>query len=319
MTHATAPTLPDWTTTQLQVQQPAPAWFDWALARPLSSHFVQVDGCPIHYLLWPGDDARANRRGLLFVHGGGAHANWWRFIAPFFTPNFRVAALDLSGMGDSGHRAHYDANHRAQEILQVLEDANLGPQPFVVGHSFGGYMTMGFGAAFGARIGGAVIVDSPIRRPGTGDEGEMPRRAISLARHYPSFELGLERFRLLPAQACANAYLVEFIARHSLRESGSGWTWKFDVGAMGTGRWGEPFKDYLQALTCRAALIFGENSALMSRDTAQYMSDLMGPLAPIIEIPDAQHHLMLDQPLAFVAALRALLASWTSADSRSET
>ena len=57
----------------------------------------------------------------------------------------------------------------------------------------------------------------------------------------------------------------------------------------------------------------------MSRDTAQYMSDLMGPLAPIIEIPDAQHHLMLDQPLAFVAALRALLASWTSADSRSET
>ncbi|MBK6660167.1 MAG: hypothetical protein IPG43_19365 [Proteobacteria bacterium] len=36
----------------------------------------------------------------------------------------------------------------------------------------------------------------------------------------------------------------------------------------------------------------------------------MGPLAPIIEIPEAQHHLLLDQPLAFVAALRTLLASW---------
>lgn len=316
MTNAPAP--PVWTAPQLQVQQPAPAWFDWALARPMSSHFVTVEGCPIHYLLWPGDHARAERRGLLFVHGGGAHANWWRFIAPFFTPNFRVAALDLSGMGDSGHRPTYAASQRAQEILHVLDDANLGPQPFVVGHSFGGYMTMGFGAAYGARIGGTVIVDSPIRRPGPRAEGDLPRRPVSLARHYPNFDLGLERFRLLPAQDCANAYLVEFIARHSLRESGAGWTWKFDVGAMGAGRWGEPFKDYLQALTCRAALIFGEHSALTSRDTAQYMSELMGPLVPVIEIPAAQHHLMLDQPLAFVTALRAVLANWTSADNQSE-
>jgi len=30
----------------------------------------------------------------------------------------------------------------------------------------------------------------------------------------------------------------------------------------------------------------------------------------VIEIPQARHHVMLDQPLAFVAALRALLADW---------
>ena len=29
-----------------------------------------------------------------------------------------------------------------------------------------------------------------------------------------------------------------------------------------------------------------------------------------IEIPAARHHLMVDQPLAFVAALRGLLAAW---------
>jgi pimeloyl-ACP methyl ester carboxylesterase len=32
--------------------------------------------------------------------------------------------------------------------------------------------------------------------------------------------------------------------------------------------------------------------------------------APVVEIPAAHHHLILDQPLAFVAALRALLADW---------
>jgi hypothetical protein len=29
-----------------------------------------------------------------------------------------------------------------------------------------------------------------------------------------------------------------------------------------------------------------------------------------IEIPDSHHHVMIDQPLALVAALRALLAAW---------
>ena len=32
-----------------------------------------------------------------------------------------------------------------------------------------------------------------------------------------------------------------------------------------------------------------------------------------IEIPDAHHHIMIDQPLALVAALRALLAVWPHA------
>ena len=44
------------------------------------------------------------------------------------------------------------------------------------------------------------------------------------------------------------------------------------------------------------------------------MSSLMGSAAPIVEVPEAQHHVMLDQPLAFVAALRMLLQSWIRAE-----
>jgi hypothetical protein len=44
------------------------------------------------------------------------------------------------------------------------------------------------------------------------------------------------------------------------------------------------------------------------------MSSPMGPLASIVELPEAQNHVMLDQPLAFVAALRMLLDSWTRAE-----
>jgi pimeloyl-ACP methyl ester carboxylesterase len=102
----------------------------------------------------------------LFVHGGGAHSHWWSYIiAPYFTRDFCVAAIDLSGMGDSGWRAHYNSELRAEEIRAVMAAAQLGERPFVIGHSFGGFMTMKVASRYGDTLGGAVIVDSPIRSP----------------------------------------------------------------------------------------------------------------------------------------------------------
>jgi len=69
----------------LEVRGSAPEWFRWALSRPRQSRRVIVEGCPIHYLFWDAEPATSVDRGLLFVHGGGAHANWWSFIAPYFT------------------------------------------------------------------------------------------------------------------------------------------------------------------------------------------------------------------------------------------
>ncbi len=293
----------------------APDWFRWAVGLPHERRWVDVEHCPIHYLLWPPREDCLNARGLLFVHGGGAHAHWWSFIAPYFTRGFRVAAIDLSGMGDSGRRESYGAAVRAQEMRSVIADAGLGPKPFVVGHSFGGFMTTKFAAEFGHELGGAVIVDSPIRSPESEAQQPFTPPRWANKKIYDSFEAGVARFRLMPPQSCDNGFILDYIARHSLMPAeGGGWTWKFDGAALGARRFGEPFREYLQAVRCRAALIFGEKSALVSRATASYMSSLMGPLAPIVEVPEAQHHVMLDQPLAFVAALRMLLESWIRAE-----
>ena len=79
---------------------------------------------------------------------------------------------------------------------------------------------------------------------------------------------------------------------------------------MGARRFGQPYDAEIKALKCRAALIHGANSAIVSRRTVAYMSKIMGPKAPVVEIPEAYHHVMLDQPLAFVATLRAVLDGW---------
>jgi pimeloyl-ACP methyl ester carboxylesterase len=294
----------------LTIRAPAPDWFRWAISHPGQSQFVMVAGCRIHYLHWAREPARPGERGLLFVHGGGAHSHWWSYIAPYFTRDFRVAAIDLSGMGDSAWRAHYNSELRAEEIRAVIAAAQLGERPFVIGHSFGGFMTMKVASQYSDTLGGAVIVDSPIRSPEEEARHPLTRPPMGNRRVYETFEAALARFRLMPEQPCDNPFIVEFIGRHSLRRAEDGWVWKFDSEAMGARRFGEPVREYLQAVGCRAALIFGEKSALVSRETASYMSSLMGPRAPVVEVPEARHHVMLDQPLAFIAALRMLLDGW---------
>ena len=79
-----------------QQDSEAPGWFRRALKAPFEDREVTVAGTPIHYLYWA---ERETLPGLVLVNGNGAHAHWWRFIAPFFLKEYRVAALDLSGMG----------------------------------------------------------------------------------------------------------------------------------------------------------------------------------------------------------------------------
>ena len=51
-------------------------------------------------------------------------------------------------------------------------------------------------------------------------------------------------------------------------------------------------------------MIFGADSELYSRQSLEYMQELVPQEFPFREIANAQHHVFLDQPLAFVEALK---------------
>ena len=285
-----------------------PAWFKWAMSEKPSSNFLQVEGCQIHYLLWDGPKEEDREGSILFVHGGAAHSHWWSFLAPFFTNNFRVAALDLSGMGDSGRREEYSAEMRATEINSVINDANLGKNTYVIGHSFGGLMTAKFAKKYGGKISGILIVDSPIRPPREHAKRKHPRQRGK--RYYSDFASAVARFRLMPEQDCSNDFLISHIAQHSVVETPEGWTWKFDEGAMHARRFKEPYHQYLKDAKCKVGLVYGEKSSLLDQKTVTFMRSLMPEGSPVISIPEAQHHLLLDQPMAFISVTRLILQNW---------
>jgi pimeloyl-ACP methyl ester carboxylesterase len=281
-----------------------PDWFVEAVETPFTVGEVEVAGCPIRYLTW----GEAGRPGLVLVHGGAAHAHWWSFIAPLFLPDYQVVALDLSGHGDSGRRETYPRELWAREVLAAADDAGFEAPPIVVGHSMGGFVCIAAAAAHGDRLAGAVILDSPVRRPDPEVEEGARGRAFRNPKVYPDEETALSHYRLVPDQPCANGYIFDHIARHSLHRVEDGWTWKFDPAIF---LWVTPraAREILPEVRCRVAL-FRAARGLVTPDIGAYMYELLHRNSPVIEVPEAHHHLMLDQPLALVTGLRTLLADW---------
>ena len=277
-----------------------PAWFTQALSAPVTERVTVLDGVPVAYRMWGSSQ---NGRGIVLVHGGAAHSRWWDHIGPLLTVDRRVIAIDLSGHGDSGRRESYSFDGWAREILAVAADAGLGA-PTVIGHSMGGVVTLRLAALFGSRIEGAVVIDSPVRNPAPEQHAAQDRRVFRELRVYPSREAAIARFRPVPDQPVLG-YIADHVAATSVRQADGGWTWKWDPRVFVL----EPPRAPLTRLACRVALFRAEHG-IMSAEMSEIMYDRLGRVAPLIEIPAAGHHIMLDQPIALAAALRTLLSDW---------
>ncbi len=282
----------------------APAWFQDALAAPRRERSVEVQGAPVRYFSW----GEQGRPGIVFIHGGAAHAHWWSFVAPLFAHQWHAVALDLTGHGDSGRRDRYAHEIWAEEVMAVADDAGFPGPPVVVGHSLGGLVAIQTAATYGDALAGAVIVDSPVRRPDPESQARARGQVFRNPGVYPDLETALARFKLVPPQPVEHPWIVDHVARYSLRQTDRGWTWKFDPHLFTHTM--ISMRDQLQAVKCRVALFRGELSAVVPADTAEYMYELLERNAPVVSIPEARHHLFLDQPIAFVAALRTLLRDW---------
>lgn len=286
-----------------ETNQAPPDWFRRALASPPEIRHVDSGGCDIHYLAW----GRRGAPGLVFIHGGAAHAHWWSFLVPLLADSYRVAAMDLSGHGDSGRRSSYLLDDWVAEVMAVADDAGMAPRPVVIGHSMGGFVTIGTAAHHGDRLAGAVILDSPVAAPDPEMEAARQGQIFGRLRVYPDEASALARFRTVPEQENYLPYVIDHVARHSLRPCDGGYCWKYDPEIFVPPR--AASRELLPRVTCRVALFRAEHG-LVTEEIGQYMYELLGRVAPVVEIPEAGHHLMLDQPLLLLTALRTLLADW---------
>ncbi len=295
------------TSPDIPLRDDAPDWFRRALDVPFDDAATDVDGCDIHYLAW----GEPQRRGLVFVHGGGANAHWWTHLAASFAQDFRVLAIDLSGHGDSGHRERYSLEQWTDEVVAVAAAGGIEGEPVVVGHSMGGFVTIATAARHPERLAGAIICDSPVTEPDPEVSSYHVGDAFGRPRVYEDLEQAVGRFRTVPAQPNYLDFVIAHVARRSLKAVDGGWSWKFDRGVFAQfgGSVRQVALPYLSDVTCRLALLRSENG-LVTKDIGDAMYDRLGRVTPVVEIPEAGHHAMLDEPLLLLTAIRTLLADW---------
>lgn len=304
-------------------EPPAPQWFKDAIAQEPARSFVTSLGARIELLTW----GEAGKPGLLLVHGNSAHADWWSFIAPYLAKDYRVASMSLVGMGGSDWRERYafdDFAHDAEACARAAGLYDGGRKPIYVGHSFGGGQVYYAACRYPEQMHAAVLVDTGFGGPPPEVIAERMRREEAQrnnptpfrgGRVYATFEEALVRFRLMPPQPAENLYILDYIARRSLKQapmpdgSGMGWTWKFDPGMWEKlDRTGMGYGAERPKTDVPLVHIYGDKSRIIERRASgepHFLDEV-----PEIEIPDSHHHVMIDQPLALVAALRALLAAW---------
>jgi len=254
-----------------------------------------------HYLEW---GERSNPRVLLLLHGFRGHAHWWDFIAPWFADDYRVIAIDFAGMGDSSPRLKYTRATFVADVQAVIE--MTGSKTVLIGHSFGGRIGVLAAHQYPQLLERALVIDSNI---GFADQTTRHRFAPRPKKVYSDLETACDRFRFIPDEPPILPRIMRHLAVHSIKRQGEGFVWKYDEALLSNIDWEQVAEgELLKEMQVPMDFIAGEFSAVVPPELAQRIGKaLRNGRGPIV-IPSAYHHIPVDQPLALVAAMRALLS-----------
>ena len=269
---------------------------------PYTSGFVEAAGLKLHYL----DYGTAGRPAMLCVHGGAAHGHWFDFVAPGFSADFHVRALDQRGHGESAAAAPPDYSYAsyAADLNEVATRLDL--RDFVlVGHSMGGTVALTYAATYPGRVGKLIVADSTLQM--------TPERVAKLrevgsrqgASHATREEF-VARYRLRPAGTTAAPAIIRHLAQMSGRQADDGsWRHKFDRNVYATRETVDGLPHW-NRIGIPALLVKGE---LSQRITPQIFAAVKArcPHVELAEVAGSDHHVTLDNPAGFVRAVRAFL------------
>lgn len=263
------------------------------------SRFITIPQVRLHFLEWGNSTAPS----VVLLHGGAAHAHWWNHIAPILAEHYHVVALDLRGHGDSSWVVPpaYEIENYVGDLEEIFAALHLD-SPVVIGHSLGGFIALTYATRHAAALRGLIVVDIGFRLRSS---RTMQFLRNMPAPYYQDAEEVLRRFQLFPTETFAATPLLHHIARTSVRsQEPGGFTLKFDRATMV--REPRDLSSALETISCPTLLLRGSHSQHFAATTMTEMVKRC-PRARGVEIPGAGHHVFLDNPTAFLSAVRDFL------------
>jgi pimeloyl-ACP methyl ester carboxylesterase len=224
---------------------------------------------------------------------------------PALADRFHLVSLDQRGHGESQWVSPpaYATEDFAGDLVATMDVLGWARMA-LVGHSMGGHNAMAFAAWHPERVSALVVADSRPALPVDRLERmkERGRRGPTL---HPTLEAALHAFRLLPRETAAAPALLQHLARQGLVNRDGGWKYRFDPACNASRRPVDAWP-LLERITAPTLIVRGERSHIMTAEIAETMRAAIRD-ARVAKIPGAYHHLMLDAPEPFNAALRVFL------------
>lgn len=129
---------------------------NWTYGRlPITPHptgkFLQLSGLKLRYLERPGPEPA-----VLLIHGLPGTAEDFEDVTPLI--GHRTIAIDRPGYGFSTG-GYFPFDRQVQAVHETIERLHLG-RPILVGHSYGGAISLAYAERYPRGVRGLVLVDA---------------------------------------------------------------------------------------------------------------------------------------------------------------
>lgn len=244
-------------------------------------------------------------RGIVLSHGTPFSSVVWEPVIGALTPHGRVFRWDMPGYGESMTVSHpVDLDTQAARLVALIEHWELD-RPTLVAHDIGGAVALRAHLVHGLELEQLVLVDAVCLQPW----GSPIYRLIQA--HAPVFgELPAAFHRVLVETYLGGVTVRALTAAETGRLAAP---WLGEDGQRAFYRQIEQVRrshtddlvDRLGSMRCPVDVVWGASDGWLPVEIGRRLADALG--TALIEIPDAGHLVMFDQPDLVAAALSGVV------------
>jgi esterase len=271
-----------------------------AAQAPYQDRFVTVNGLRLHYLDWGSPD----KQPFIMLHGIGRVAHSFDHIAPRFSQDYHVIAIDMRGHGDSAWSPEgaYLVEDYAKDLAAFIAQLNLR-NVVLLGNSTGGRVVQVYAGTHPERVAKLIVEDVGPERT-----NEI---ASGFARRVQQEENGwASEDELVASLMRAGSTVSEDLQRNyahfgSKRRADGRIVWKRDPnlvkGFIPTELWTQVLN-----IRCPTIYILGGASSIVPPDTQQKLRENL-PAVQIVTMPKLGHYPHQEAPREYIRIVQAFL------------
>ena len=262
---------------------------------------LTVAGQPV-FAYTGGVSFDAARSPVVFVHGAAQDHSIWTLQSRWFGRHgYGVLAVDLPGHGRSGGQALTGVEAIADWLVALLDAVSIEKAAFV-GHSLGSLACLDAAARYPQRVRALALVGSAVPMPvsdvllaAARDNPSQAYRMISQWSHRPASLLGGHPVPGMWMPGAAVALMAR--SRAGVLHNDLAACHYYAVGIDGAAR-----------VACPTLLVLGQRDAMTPLKSGLGLAQAIGS-AKVVQVEEAGHALIAEQPDAVLDALRGFLAA----------